>query len=121
MAGIQGAGSRVGAEQCILSLSTNDGAKELIQQIAVTYLGPTSDQHIRKEFMHALVSILYKTGTVGVKTPHSDKVVYAYQHPYDLDLKTLTDDTYLSVSPMLWPALQIIRKRKGEIAGTSAK
>jgi len=108
---------KTGADSCILALSSNDAQNEPIRELALKYLGAGSNEDLRVQFMYEVVSILYKTGVVGVKTPHSAKVMYAYQHPYDLDIKTLTPDTYLSVSPMLWHTLQIARKRKGEIVG----
>ncbi|MBO6583120.1 MAG: ATPase [Hyphomonas sp.] len=108
-------------DDCILKLNSHEADDERIRTLAVNILAPNSDEQTKDEFLYELVSILYKTGAVGVKTLHSPKVMYAYQHPYDLDKKTLSRDTYLSVSPMLWYALQIAGKRKGDIVPPAAK
>ncbi|HEY8356216.1 MAG TPA: ATPase [Ramlibacter sp.] len=60
---------------------------------------------------NALLEVLYKTGAIGIRLRNGEPVHFTYDSSFVFKANDLGEDSRVSVSPMLWGALSIVRQR----------
>lgn len=100
-------------EECFIKMSEQSRPQDAFSEMSGNLLSPGASDKTTLRIKKELISTLYKVGAIGVKIHHGKSVMYAYQHPYDLEATELEPDTFVSVSPVLWSTLQIVAKNIG--------
>ena len=74
------------------------------------------DGHLTfRDLRAAILAVLYKVGAIGLKPHVNEPVYFSYLSSYTVRPEDVGDDMRISVCPMLWRALSLVRGRlKGE-------